>query len=208
MVAAEGELAIDAVLQGGETQLLQSARFRPGEGKVGQLDQGVALPEGEGSDEEPGGSLSVAGGHGGATVDDLLLERQRIDRAGWHLEDVALSAAHHPLRSEGLPELRHPLLQGIVRMLGQAVAPQLLEDPVVGNHPPGMHGEKGEESPFLGPRDGKYLLSLSDPDRAEEADAHGAFRSSAARRRATAYPKVPGCPSFSPVTPARRRRRR
>jgi hypothetical protein len=69
--------------------------------------------------------------------------------------------------------LRHPHLQGGGRVGGRVVAPQVVDQPVGGNHPVAVRQQVGEQHPHLGAGHHDRLTVVGgDGERAENREAH------------------------------------
>ena len=87
-VAAEVEVGLDAVLGGGQAQLLEAGPGAGGEVVEGEVGQGVAPPQGQGLVEEAGPVGGRTGGQRGPAVGDQALEPDGVDVVRRQVEEV------------------------------------------------------------------------------------------------------------------------
>ena len=90
VVAAQGQLGLDAGLGGGDLELLDADQLRPGEvGRGGHVGQGRPAPQGERLAEQVGGPGRVALGQGLAALAVQALEAVQVQALGVDPEQVA-----------------------------------------------------------------------------------------------------------------------
>ena len=91
-VQPQGELRLDALLDGDSPQLLELRRVRSAEVEVGELGVGVAPPQGECLVEQCHGSGGIAGGGGPLPLGDPAAEAGGIELLVVDPEQVARGA--------------------------------------------------------------------------------------------------------------------
>jgi hypothetical protein len=192
-------------------------RSRGRTGAARRLLQGSSLACGQAQRlrQQPQRPSRVAGG-GAVGVAGQPLEPGRVDQLGVNLQPVAGRPCGQPRghRPERPAQRPHPALQGVGRVAGRAVAPQVLDQPVGGHHPPGVDQQVGQQRTLLGPRHGDWRRAVehlqrpqdpelhhasvptANPQRHISAPAHGAITTHPHRRRTSRWSSTRSVPSW------------
>src|SRR5207237_3726837 len=105
-IETEGEFGLDALLQGGEPDLLEALDRSPCEGLVGEIRERRPAPEAERVAEEIGGLLCLAFYERSGGLARSVLEAVQIELAGGNAKDVSrCTRLDHRRRAQELPEL-------------------------------------------------------------------------------------------------------
>jgi hypothetical protein len=139
-VAAGGEPHLGVELHRRQPQLLQPGRLRLRPRLVGELRQGGTAPQRQRLIQQPG-RVGRVPRRRPSRLGDEPVEPGRVDLLVVQLEQVAGRPgdqhAHH--RPECAAQRRDPALQGIGRAAWRLVAPEVVDQPVGGHDPPGVH---------------------------------------------------------------------
>jgi hypothetical protein len=125
-VASEAQVGLDALLEGGQPQLLESADLALRKILVGHVGERRPSPEFERGAQGLGCGGRVGCELGSPLLDEAL-EPERIDRVGLHAERVAARPRLHQLPAEGAAKLRDVHLERVPGRLGRLLPPQLLD---------------------------------------------------------------------------------
>ena len=212
-VATECELGVEQPLPGGQAQLVEPRGLLPGPGEVGELLVGAAPPLGDRGQQRP---LDVGGRAGGGG--HRPLEPGHVERIGAQGEQVPAGC-----RRQGGRTPRQDVAQlgdvGAQRRDGPpagVVLPQVVGEPVRGDHRPVPHRQAGHQGAPPEARDDD--LGAADADRQRPEYPHpgrGPCRTcplrrprGRARRPHSAAPYPPAtlrgrepCPRSSPRAP-------
>ncbi len=100
-MAAEPEISLDPLLDGGEAQLLQSKPLTPGERVTFELGERRALPHAEGLAETAGGG----GWLQAPRLDDEILEPLQVELAGFDAKRISRATRLDPVTAQELAQL-------------------------------------------------------------------------------------------------------
>ena len=169
-VTAQGQLGIDAVLEGGQPEILEPACLGAGERFVGDVGQGLTSPESESLLQPLRGAAGVAGGEPLPPLDREALESVGVDAVGLGLERVPVSARHERLRAEDLAEPRDVDLHGLGRGRGRALPPEGVDDPVHGHGLAAVDQEVREDGALARASQPDWLIPHENLQRAEHPE--------------------------------------
>ena len=173
-VLAEGEIQLEPVLERGQPDALQAGAL--GREPPEQLHVGQRRPaeEAERLAEGGGGLGEVAGGALAPGVLDVTFEAIEVEGAGRQLHRVAGRLGHDRLvLAEHAPELRDVHLQRLGGRRGRLVAPQLVDQPVGGDHAVAMaEQERGQQRALLGARHGDLAAGRGHAQRSQDREVH------------------------------------
>ena len=88
-VPAASEVGVDQILDGRETELVESPDRRLREAGIVELRQRATAPECESGSQFAGGQLGVAGFEGVSSCGEMLFERPQIELPGLDRDHVA-----------------------------------------------------------------------------------------------------------------------
>jgi hypothetical protein len=91
---AECEVRVDAVLDGGETELLEAGTLDGGELLVGEVGESRAPPQPERLVQPGGSRLGLAAGERAPALLDEALEPQEVELLGARADEVAGGTCH------------------------------------------------------------------------------------------------------------------
>ena len=129
-VATECELRLDALLEGGETKLLETSDLHLGERLVGEVAERRPAPKVERLAQRLRRACGVAAREQLAPLVDEPLEPLDIDRIGPQLERVARPAPDEQPVAEHPAQAGNVDLQGLRRARRRRLAPELVDEPV------------------------------------------------------------------------------
>ena len=190
-VATERQVGVDGVLERPQAQLLESRDLGPRERLVGDLRVRRAAPFGQRSREAATGSLRVGGQEraalGGQALEPGCVQSVRVDPqqvatglGRQHLAVAARLTGARPARRQRVAQTRDVERDGLRAGVGRVVAPELVDDPVRGDHPVGMDQEQGEQRHLATGGHLEPFVALERLDLAQDAELHG-----------TSHPGVP-----------------
>ena len=165
-VAAELELGRDALLERAEAQLLEPGDLRLGERLVRELRECRPAPERQCLREQPGALVR----RGSARPLDSLLEPGDVELAGLDVDDVARRPRLQPLGAERLAELGDAVLERGRRRRRRRFAPELVDEPVRGDHAVGVDQKQSEQGALPRARDRDGLAVRKHLERPEQAE--------------------------------------
>ncbi|HKH04261.1 MAG TPA: hypothetical protein VKA65_03790 [Acidimicrobiales bacterium] len=171
-VAPEGEVGLDAVLEGRPAQLLQPPSLELEEPVVAHVGEGLAPPQAQCPAQRVGGGRGLAPAERDAPLGGEVGEGEGVDVVGAEGEGVAVRPEHQRLAPQRPPGLRHPGLEGVGHAAGQVVAPQQLDE-AVGRHDLAAVERQHRHQRLLlgaGQRDGP--LAIGHQERPEHTDPH------------------------------------
>ena len=128
-VAAEPEIGLDPLLDGGEAQLLQAKPLTPGERMAFELGERRALPHIEGLAETAGGCSRFQA----PRLGDEILEPLQVELAWFDVERISRATRLDPVTAQELAQLRDVHLEGCARGVGRLPAPQLVDQALAGH---------------------------------------------------------------------------
>ena len=129
-VATECELRLDALLEGGETKLLETSDLHLGERLVGEVAERRPAPKVERLAQRLRRAYGVAAGEQLAPLVDEPLETIDVDSIGRQLERVARPAPDEQPVAEHPAQAGNVDLQGLRRARRRRLAPELVDEPV------------------------------------------------------------------------------
>ena len=144
------EVGLDAVLDGGQSSFLQSARFRSGGRGVCHLGQGGAAPECQRLSERPGRLGVVAGGGPLPSLGAQRFEPEGVDRLVVDLQPVPRRTGPErvPVLSQGLAEAGDVDPQGGGGAGRRVARPEILGQGIGGDDTVGGQDKQRQEGAF------------------------------------------------------------
>lgn len=143
-------------------------------GAVGQIGEGLAVPQREGVVQQAGGLGGVALGEGGEAVAGQPVEAGEVDVVGGGGEPVPAVGGGHGVRAERAPQPAHERLERAGGVGGRVRAPHLVHQHAHGHGPSGPQRQHAEQrtQPRSADRDGR-TVGAERLSGAEKAIAHG-----------------------------------
>jgi hypothetical protein len=170
------EQRVEAVLGGVQAQLVELDDRGAGVGLVGDVRQGVAPPERKRLVEGRQASRRVAGGDEVVAAARERLEPDGIHPLGRHVEDVATRAGVDDRGSAGFlqqpPQVRDVRTQRHQRLGRRVVGPQVLDEPVGGDHTTRVEHEREQQHAELGCAEADRRVPAADLQRSQDGDVH------------------------------------
>ena len=196
-VPPECEVGLDSRLERGQAKLLEARDLVLRERLVGEVRQRDSSPERQRLAERHLGARRVAcierrSALRGKPGEPMDVHPLRVD-----LEHVAGRARLDHPGSERLPKLRHVLLDGMRRRCGRARGPELLDEAISRDDPPGLEREQGEQRLLLRAADGDGSTSTRDVNGPEQPQLE--LRVACPARAAHGSPRLVAPGSFSPA---------
>jgi hypothetical protein len=204
-VATGGELGVGQRLVGVEQHLLDAGRGVAGEGVVDQAGERLTPHRPHRLAEQRDRPAVVALGLGRAAVADQALQPGDVDVVGRHPERVTGGVPADLVTADDATKVRDLGLESVGGLRRLVVAPQLLEQAVVGDGVRRRQGEHGQERLQLGARHRHRAGAGVDLDRPEQRHAH--LRSSHVHPPRTGRYCVPGPTSTAGALTCRSARR-
>ena len=157
-VLAAGQVGVDAVLQGAEAQVLQ-ARALTGRERLAELGERRPAPQRQGVVQAPRRAQ--------------LVEAPEVGRA---VQDVARRAGLQRTGRQHLAQLRDGDVDHLHGRRRLVLAPQVLEQRVDRDGPPGLEREPGEQRALPRPAEADGRAVVADLQRPEDEDVRGQSR--------------------------------
>jgi hypothetical protein len=145
---AELELGPDALLDRCESELLEPRGLGVRPRFVGQIGQRRAAPQRERLSQRRGALRRVQR----SGVREQPLETLRVDRGRRDCQDIARRLRAQDVPADQLPHLRDGVLERAERRRWRALAPQVVDQPVRGDHLAGADEQRCEQRTLLPPR--------------------------------------------------------
>ena len=166
VVAAELELRIEAVLDGGEPQFLQTSDLALSERRVGKFCKRRASPERR-RRLQP---LDPLLRRRNTCIGNCTLENGCVHGFGGDAQAVPRGPRGQDFGPEGLAELRDEILERRRGRPRRVLAPDIVDEAIGRNHLVRTDDQRREESPLLLPRQGHNLPFADDFQRAEDSE--------------------------------------
>jgi hypothetical protein len=156
-MAATRQVGVDASLQRPEPTLLQVGRLAAGERLSGQVSQGRATPQAKCLPQQPSGLPCRPTGQGLAPLGDQALELGEVELLGPDVDEIArhagdddawLTAPPRGLQRPAQAGDMHP--QRVGGRGGGLLAPQVVDQPLDGDHPACLQQQHRQQRPLLG----------------------------------------------------------
>jgi len=179
-VPAEGQVGVQALLEGDQAGLLEGWCRGPAQRLGGDVGQRRSPPERQRPAELFGRLASVTGGHGPPAAVGRLPEAVPIELARLDPEQVAARPGQQhrrrPVRLSG-PVQRpaqpgHVALEHVAGRRRRCLSPQLVDQPVGRDHPAGVEEESSEHSPRLRAAHVKPPAAVPHLDRPQDPELH------------------------------------
>jgi len=182
-VPPERQLALDALLDAGDSELLQVRALGGGEPLAGQVRQRGPAPQRQRLLEPPGRAQP--------------LEPVEVELIVPHREQVAGLLGLQTIAAENLAQLGDVQLQRLACSLGRVVLPQQVDEPIARDDAVWLQQQRCEQRPLLAPAQAQRAPVGADLERAQDAELHArpTLRSPPTSRwtstRALAYARQP-----------------
>ena len=176
------QLGVDEALMGSDDELVQARRGVPGERVVEQPSEGRTTDQGDcGGERCRGGTMIGDLGRVPAGADERL-QPDRVDPVRIDGKDVAGHGSYHRFTTEQPSQMGHQRLQGVRRVAGLIVTPQLVDQSIIRNRVRHRERKDRQQGLKLGPGHRTRSRPVIDLDRAEQRHRNGhhdsTFRSS------------------------------
>jgi hypothetical protein len=167
-MAAGRKLGVDARLEGGQPQGVQTGDVRLDEGLVGEVGERRSPPERERLAKQLAGIRRI----GCSRRIQERLEARDIELLGFHMERVAGRARHQTIGPELLAQPGHAHLDRLGGGDRRAFAPERLRDPIRRDGLVGVQQEERKDRALLRPAEWNRATVLEDLQRAEKSEFH------------------------------------
>jgi hypothetical protein len=171
-VAAELELQLDPLDQGGELEVVQPRRLK---GRVA-LQRRVAergpSPEREGVSVEIGRARDLALGRRPLRLFQQALELDQVQLPWLDAQQVARRARQQHACRQHLPQPRHVVLNELRRPCRRCLTPQLVHEPIAGHDLVRVQEEHRQQRPLLRRPQLDQHAPLGDLERPEDPELH------------------------------------
>ena len=189
--AAEHELGLDTILDGGGPQVLQPrdlGRCERLERHVGQRRPPPFLERGT---QARRGALGPVGGERPPALLAQPLEPRQVELVALDAHAVAGSAGHEPpgLAAERAAQPRDHGLDGLVRPVGRPLTPQVRDHALARDRLPGTQEQHREQRTLPRSRDRQGSTFQTSLDRSEHAEIHAFKLPADARERQPLSPR-------------------
>jgi hypothetical protein len=179
VVATQVQQSVDPFLGGGEAQLGQPRGLGAREVEVGELREGLTPPQAEPSLQQVERLLVVTGRGQSSRLRHEPLELGSVELVVGDVQQVARRPVPQPARrSEHRAQPREVGAQRADRAGWWLVAPQRVDQPVDRYHGAAVHEQGGKQGSRFRAADGDRRAVALDPQRPQDAKAHGHLRTS------------------------------
>ena len=175
LVAAAGEVGVDAVGQAREPQRLEPRRLRLGEALAGDVRERGAAPQRERLPQRGRRLVRLAARQLRAAAPQERLEAVGVEAAGRRPQRVAAALGHQHALVQRRPQPRGQHLDGLAPVLRIGAAPQLVDGAVDVHDRAAVHEQQREQRERPAPRHAPASIPRLDRDRPEDPElgAHG-----------------------------------
>ena len=155
-MAAERELGVDPLLDGGEPELLEPLRLDAREPLELEIRERSSVPERLGGPQRPRRRGRVTGRERLAALGDQPLEVLQIELARLDAEEIAAAAGGETRlvrrrRAQHLPEPRDVVAQGVVGRVEALLGEELVDQPLARDDPVRAQQEQRQQRALLRP---------------------------------------------------------
>ena len=197
LVVSEVELGGEALLEGRDAKLLETARLRLRERGVRHVGERRTAPEPEGALQARQRQVGVARGAGRRGVRDQALEAGCVEIVGSERERVAAGARLDRPGADPAPQLRDVDGEQVPGRRGRGGPPDRVDQPVARHRPPGAQQQADQQRALLCSRRRGGAPVDRDLERAEDRypdrrSPRGAAGTRSERNRANADHARPG----------------
>ncbi len=145
---SEREVGVDPLLGQRKLKLLDPCRLRDGEWLL-ELGEGRTAPERERAAQRGRGRIGVARLEGCSPLREHLLGPVQIHLMGRDVECIARRPRDQDLIGHRLSQLRHVDLDHLDGRLGNALAPQVVDEPAAGDGATRIEDQHGQQGALL-----------------------------------------------------------
>ena len=173
LVAAEGEVGLDARAETGEAQLVEAGDLGGGEGLVAQAVQGRAAPQRHRRVQRLRGGGGIAAGQRGLALCRQAREAIRVDRLGAvELQRVAAPVPGDRGGAHRGAQARDDDLQRVGRIGRKPLAPERVDGAVRGDGLTASHEQEAEESQRLTAHGDGPVIEIERFHRPQDPELH------------------------------------
>ena len=169
-VAAEGEVGLDPLLEGGQVQLLEASDLALREGLGREVRKRRSAPERECRSQGLRRALGLALGEELSTLAEQALEPAEVELLGLERKQVPLPTRLQTPVAERLAELRDVDVDAVEGARGRVFVPERVDQAVRGDDLAGAQEKECEQRPLLARADLERLPALGRLERAEDAE--------------------------------------
>ena len=174
---AEGEVGLEAALEGRQPLLFQAGGCRLGEGLEGQVGEGGPAPQRQPPAEGLRRRGRVSRRHGPAGPLDQGLEAVQVELVGIEPEQVAGGSRHQPPASllrgpQQPPQPRDVHLDDLPGRRRRLLAPEAVGQPVRRDGLVAVQQQQGEQRALLWPAQGEGALTDARLERPKDQELH------------------------------------
>jgi hypothetical protein len=182
-----GQLRLDAILDGGQTQLLQPGHLRLGSQSAGHIGQGWPAPQPQRLTQQRGGARMITGRQrlpplAGQPLEAVRVDILRVDREPVPRRLELDQAAGITLVAQPATEPGHLGLQRVGGIARRVLAVQAIDQPRSADHPARLQQQQGQQRARPRPTDGHHApVGRPHLHGAQDAKPHGTdYRAAAA----------------------------
>ena len=191
-VAAEREIRLDPIFEGGQPELLEPGDLAPRKVFVGEVGEGRASPERERLAESSGGRLSGPVGDRAPAIGEQLLEALGIELARLDSEHVARRLGYEHLAAQRPPEVGDVPLDDLAGGRRRIAAPEPLDQPVGRHDLVPVQQQDREQGALLAAAEGDRPAALGNLQGPKDAVFHTSSRGRRYHGLTCEYTRSPG----------------
>ena len=180
VVAAERQVAVDALLERAQAQLLEAGDLALRERLVVQVRQRLAAPERERLEQTARPLYRIVQL---PRLRDQRLELLQVDFVRRNVQQIPGRSRPDPICADQLPQGGDVPVQRGLRAFRRLFAPQRLDQLWSRDDLLAVEEQRREQRPLLGTRRGQITIALDDPQRTKQLELHAFGLSHALARR-------------------------